>query len=509
MKTVLKHKFTKLLSLALAFVIILNVAAPMFSAEEQNILGARDETVYVQLNNDGSVKNVSAVIRLDILGAGKYADDGSYADVVNLTDATVFELSDEGVEWAFAGPVQNFFYQVSLKDYELPNVVSITYYLDGKQVSDIKGVTGKLEMVIEVKPNKNAANYFKNNFMCQIQAPISTEHAKNLSFGKSNSTLAGSVRTVLMQVLPGESGKFSIKADVENFEFDGFTFALIDYDIASAMNMDEYKTGIRDMQNGVVKLIDGTQMLKNGALGLQEGLQPLRTGMGGLQGGLEQLANSLSPSSLNVGTAAIQAGLITAGTEIGEAAVNVGTALITQQGVIAYLQANGADQAIIDGAGAVASSLQAALADIQAAGVAITDTGTAFAALGSALNGLGASLAQLQPGVAALAQVAKQINDGLTAYNDGLSKYIGGFDPLISGQRELLDGIVKFNRELNSMGGSGYKQISFTGKNEINTVQFVMKTDAIEVEAVKITPPVVEDPDYTFVEKILNLFYKD
>jgi putative membrane protein len=100
----------------------------------------KDETVYVLCNTDSSVKNVVVSDWLkNAKAAGTLSDISTLSDIVNVKGDEIFAQSGDELDWSAQG---NDIYYKGTTDKELPVDVTISYFLDGKEVSP-KEITGK------------------------------------------------------------------------------------------------------------------------------------------------------------------------------------------------------------------------------------------------------------------------------------------------------------------------------------------------------------------------------
>lgn len=129
---------------------------------------------------------------------------------------------------------------------------------------------------------------------------------------------------------------------------------------------------------------------------------------------------------------------------------------------------------------------------------------------------------QLTTGVSALASATKELMSGAGNLSDGAMSLYDGVSSLCEGASELASGTEEFNSEtstmdsqieekvsqiLSSIGGDDFVPESFVSeKNEnVKSVQFVIKTDAISAENASENNTETEKP-LTFWQKLLKLF---
>ena len=99
--------------------------------------------------------------------------------------------------------------------------------------------------------------------------------------------------------------------------------------------------------------------------------------------------------------------------------------------------------------------------------------------------------------------------------SDAVSELYGGTKKLASGTSEFVDKTsdmdTQISEEINSMtssitGGDGETESFVSDKNtNVDSVQFVIKTEAIEKEEIPVSDPVEEEP-LSFWQKLLRLF---
>lgn len=129
---------------------------------------------------------------------------------------------------------------------------------------------------------------------------------------------------------------------------------------------------------------------------------------------------------------------------------------------------------------------------------------------------------ELAEGISEYTNGVSQALDGAGELCEGISEYTNGVSTAADGAKELKDGLQEFYEQTLNMDteisdkiqelidgttGSGYELSSFVSdKNtEVNSVQFVIQTDAIEIP----DPPAPEKPQeakLTFWDKFLRLF---
>lgn len=127
------------------------VSQPVYTASPSEV--SKTETVYVNINNDGSVDNVSVTDWLHTdRGEVCVNDVSNLTDIESIKDDTVPVISGSSVQWNMSG---TDLYYSGRTDKNPPVSLDINYYLDGKKISpdDLIGKSGDVK--IEVKMTNN------------------------------------------------------------------------------------------------------------------------------------------------------------------------------------------------------------------------------------------------------------------------------------------------------------------------------------------------------------------
>lgn len=110
----------------------------------------KDETVYVKLAPDGSVKDITVSDWLKNVDQTPSIEDRSdLSDIKNVKGDEGFAGSGDGsIVWSSGG---NDIYYQGKTSKKLPVSVKITYYLDGKEISadELAGKSGKVKIRYE------------------------------------------------------------------------------------------------------------------------------------------------------------------------------------------------------------------------------------------------------------------------------------------------------------------------------------------------------------------------
>ena len=172
-----KELFNRTAAAALSLTMAAGNVCPAQTMEQPQ----KDENVYVTLNGDGSVAGVYVVNEYVLEQETDIVDYGDYTEVKNL--ATTDELVLEDGKVTVTAPEGKFYYQGYLEDKCIPWEISITYLLDGTEMSasELAGKSGKLKIILEVKDNKASEDEFFDNYLVQGTVTLHTENCSNIT----------------------------------------------------------------------------------------------------------------------------------------------------------------------------------------------------------------------------------------------------------------------------------------------------------------------------------------
>lgn len=529
------------------------------SAVVENI----QETVYGVIKESGT--SLYTVFNMRVASPGEYTIYGSFSDAKNLTDDVEYRLDEQGVTLMFTDTYESFSFQVESTAVELgadtggtelPFIVNFYVELDGTAIVATGGESGHVRLVLEVKVNDKAHQYFRENMVCQIQIPISINVFKNIKTDLSG-VLTGSTYTFSGMVLPGQSATFVIEGDVEDLKLDSLTISMMAYNISDMIEDTGIVTGISEMEKGSGELTTGTRSLA-------EGLEELSAGVGQINNGGKILRDSTA--GLSRGMDAYGEGLVelaqgSAGLAEGAAGLEGGIEQLDTEGVnllegfrqikygiLGMLSGGNQLGALIEGLESIAAAIQnsptmsqpekekilAGMSEI-AASIPQEDYSELIESLEMYEQGLGSYVkgvsslsagasalsdgtARYVGGVEALADNFTQLSAGVRGFRAGVSSLSDGLDSLASqvsvipenarkiadGQEELHKGIKKLTDALSDYTDydSKSKPVSINSpKNSIDQVQVVLRTEPIRLDK-----PEKEKPESNMTETILDRF---
>lgn len=408
----------------------------------------KNQVVYTKLDGDGNKTGVFVVNSFSAPKGSTIEDAGVYDKVVNLS--TTKKLADKDGHVAVEGQgEQDFVYQGDLsKDAQLPWNVSVSYKLDGKDVTaeELGGKSGKLSMKLTVAPNPEykGTGKYTDNYLVQVTGMLKDSECHKIDAEGATAAANGSNTQLTYMVLPGSTAEYTVNADVEDFEFDGWQIVGVPLSLALDVDSSDMDTSqLNELEDGIAAANDGAGLVKDGAATLSEALGVANNGAGQLMAGanaaadgVTKLADGSAQVNDGAGQVAAGAGALADGSTAldggaSQVAAGAGTLAQGTASLMSQLPTlTGGTQALAQGTGALVG------------GVKQLDGGLATLQEGAKqLQGGVAQLTDQQAGAPALAAGANELKGGLdklTAQNETLT---GGAQGVAKGAEQLYDRI--------------------------------------------------------------------
>ena len=309
----------------------------------------KDESVYVNADASGKVKKTTVTEWLKNTEKGSVDDETTLEDVENVKGNEKYkEGSDDSIVWESKG--KDIYYQ-GTTDEELPVNMSITYKLDGKEISpkDLAGKSGKLEMTIKYE-NKSKQNVDVDGQQTEMYTPFTlatammlpTDEYTNVTIDNGKIVSDGDKNIVVGVAFPGLSedlgldssnldvdipSSVTITADVTDVSV-GATYTMASANLLDSIGLDDVDS-FDDLDDSINKLEDATNQLVDGSKELAEGTNTLNGKSGELISGVDKLADGVTAYTDGV-----------AGVADGANAINSNMALV-KNGVSAAVEGTG------------------------------------------------------------------------------------------------------------------------------------------------------------------------
>ena len=274
----------------------------------------KDESVYVNADASGKVKKTTVTEWLKNTEKGSVDDETVLEDVENVKGNEKYkEGSDDSIVWESKG--KDIYYQ-GTTDEKLPVNMSITYKLDGKEISpkDLAGKSGKLEMTINYE-NKSKQNVDVDGQQTEMYTPITLAPAMklapdeytNVTIDNGKIVSDGDKNIVVGVAFPGLSedlgldssnldvdipSSVTITADVTDVSV-GATYTMASANLLDSIGLDDVDS-FDDLDDSINKLEDATNQLVDGSKELAEGTNTLNGKSGELISGVDKLADGVT-----------------------------------------------------------------------------------------------------------------------------------------------------------------------------------------------------------------------
>ncbi len=343
----MKRKGKNLLAVLLSVLLILGCTAPAGAAGSSEQL-RKDETVYVILNEDGTVqKQIVSDWLHSNTGFHGAVDKNSLKAVENLKSDTQPVYRNGELVW---NTDETDLYYQGESDDELPVSVKLRYELDGRELSarELSGKSGHLKITAELTNHETETVKIGGKSrdictpfvtVCCAMLPadsyqnVVAEHGTVQTDSKTQLacflTLPG-VKASVSDLLPDSLKEieellldgFTLEADVTSCEAPTFLFAASAGTDAFSEDLDteELTSKLEELTEATTQLQDGTAEI-DGAVGtlveklgeLAEGYSQFDSGIDGLLSGAGQLAEGGKALLSSAGTLSEKSGELSAG----------------------------------------------------------------------------------------------------------------------------------------------------------------------------------------------------
>lgn len=262
---------------------------------------SKEENIYVNLDDNGSVDGVYVVNSYDLKKNQKIIDYGNYSTLTNLSSES--KLNDHNGKITVNGTKGKFYYQGNLDSAKIPWNVDILYELDGNEIDakDLAGKSGKLKITMKIRENKSADKDFFENYLLQVSMALNTKQCKNIKANGATTANSGDNKQLMYNIMAGQEKDITIITDVEDFEMDPISISGVpmSFDInTDDMDTSKLTDKTKDLTDGVKSLNDGAKQLKSGSSQLQSGITAYGKGVDALYKGANTLfagVNKLNP----------------------------------------------------------------------------------------------------------------------------------------------------------------------------------------------------------------------
>lgn len=483
---------------AVAMVLVLSIIMTPFSTFALE----KEETVYTKLNPDGSNKNV--LVNEHFINKNKEStleDLTDLENIVNINGDDKYSLNDGKIVWESKG--NDIFFQGTTSK-ELPIKESITYKLNGKDITldKLLGKKGKVEITIKytntlknysVVNGKSTLLYTPfvvatvTNFSNKNNSNITVTNGKAVDNGLGYSVVAlstpGLYESLDLKELQGFD-TVTISLDTDSFElptiYSVATPKVIeteDLDIFTKLdemysNIDQLESAMNELQIGSKTILDNLSLVSDGSTQIStnlnlvlENLTKIKDGTVELDAGLTQIVTELDSSkddleAINSKLEEMQ-NLINANNQyisgLQEFKTNCESLMQLKQavdaGLITPTEEQQAQLAGLPYLKATYDKLnlgdqnKSIVTVLSLDNKALSETIAAFGKLSDAMNKLNIYLPKLKEGADNLSTGTAKLNEGVAVLNTKMSELSTGTVKLKEGMNQLNEGLSTFNKK--------------------------------------------------------------
>lgn len=281
---------------------------------------AKDETVYVKVDDAGNQKDVTVSDQLkNISSLGTIDDVSDLKDIKNVKGDETFSENNGKLVWQ--GDKKDICYQGTTTK-KIPVGMKVTYELDGKKVSadDLEGKSGHLKIHYEYQNTSADSGKYTPFLMAtgllmdgEKFSNVTVDNGKVISDGDRNIVI-GMGLPQLKEQLTSVSSKvddldipdsFTVEADVTDYEkVEAVTVAT--NEVFNEVGTDKFDS-LDELKDSMTELQDASNKLVSGSGELKDGLDTLLSSSGTLVSGIDQLASG--GNTLAGGTGSLVSGI--------------------------------------------------------------------------------------------------------------------------------------------------------------------------------------------------------
>lgn len=279
----------------------------------------KTETVYSNLDLNGSVKKTTISTKLSDISKGDVVDVTKLSKIKNVNGYEKFSRDSERIVWKSTG--KEIVYEGVLND-NLPISVNVKYYLNGEEVNPnkINNKSGNIKIVFNFINNDYNTNYSMYvPYVVDLSTTISNKYNSNFYVSNGRYTSVNGDTLVTALASPGlydSTGISELRSmDQITLSYDTTKFKKMEFylvitpkllsniDIDKVNQIDNKLSSINDLQNGVNELENGAASLSDGSKEILNGLEKLNDGLKSASDGSLELVNGLK--QVNQGTSSL------------------------------------------------------------------------------------------------------------------------------------------------------------------------------------------------------------
>lgn len=271
-------------------VMLIAGSVPSLAAEPQVSV---DESVYVTMDYYGRITDASIVKGCDINGNNRFVDYGQYASVTNMSTNDEPKLADDHVEWDLPEGTGRFYFECVPKDIEhaLPWTVDVSYSLNGSpaRAEELAGVSGLVQVDIDVLPNTEAGEYYRHNMMLIAITLVDMEDVNSFRADGAQMQTVGSKKAAIFVAMPGEDTSFSYQIGSDSFESTGTFFLMAPITLSQLDQLSDLKDAKARTESAFDAMNASLDIILNSLSELPDGLRQTQEAINTLDKAREQI----------------------------------------------------------------------------------------------------------------------------------------------------------------------------------------------------------------------------
>ncbi|MCI8575424.1 MAG: hypothetical protein HFI09_03040 [Bacilli bacterium] len=473
----------------------------------------KTETVYSNLNPDGSTYKTVVSSHLSWLDEGNIEDESELKEILNINGDEEFSQKENKLSWKSLG--KDIFYQGKTEKPQ-PIKTEIKYFLNDEEKSseEMLGKEGNVRIEFTFQndlknlvPINGISTELYTPFVTTLGTMIDSKNNKNIKITNGKVISTGTRNMVVGLASPGlyeslglkelkDLNKITLSYETTNFsmnsiyivstpkfleESDLKIFDKMDalyYDMQELQkNMDKLEQGIKDLEKGTIALSSGSNELVTGLKSANNALEQLKNGATSLDNGLKQILSSLNNAEKELSKMNLTESL-TQLTTLKKQNSNTINLLTTKTGMSFeslanfYIQNNLANY---NGNDETLKSLKSAyeLAYLLQMNNQAIDTTI------ESLKNINTQLSTL---MTTLKKAITSASNGASTLSSGLNELKNGINKIYNGAITLNNGVNELNKGANSLS-KGASAFNKQGINKLNNYVKTVKNYTNKLEA--------------------------
>jgi len=441
----------------------------------------KNETVYIILEHDGSVKDERVVNRISgVNGDLNWIDFGKYDDIQNMVSEYVPEISGDEICWPMTILEMGDLYYQGITNKDLPVEVDIKYYLDGKEIKgrELAGRSGNLKIQIKIENKlvqEDPISYLNHNrvwtenddeyyvpLLVQVQIKADLDIYSDIRADDGSKVVIGKEMNIGFGGYLFPDNEYIIEMKGEDIELAPINIIVIPGKLPfpdtedAQEDLTEMADGLKEMADGTYEMVDGMDEMLDRSGEFKDGIQdlidaiaeinhgayeldinsvPISSGMKDLIGGLDTLKSETEAlvgglNEIDQGTAGIGTGISQLAAGAGELSTN---ADLLRGGMVTF-------QAGHWGLMLLADAILAAYPDTPE-NAQIRALANGVIAEGTAIDGFVIGIQGISTGSAELSSGLNELSSNFSAYSSGVNEIASRTGAMPTGVGQLADGM--------------------------------------------------------------------